>query len=119
LLGIREATMKGEARRAAITAYKERKAAVGIYAVRCAPTGAVWVGGTPNLDTIQNRIWFTLRTGSHTDADLQAAWHSHGADAFSYEILEEFDEDAPAYVRAVALKERTAHWRQTLSARPI
>lgn len=111
--------MKGEARRAAIAAYKERKAVVGVFAVRCAPAGAVWIGGTPNLDTIQNRIWFTLRMGSHTDADLQAAWRAHGADAFSYEILEEFDEDAPAYVRAVALKERTLHWRQALGGRPI
>ncbi|MGO4715042.1 GIY-YIG nuclease family protein [Bradyrhizobium sp. 2TAF24] len=111
--------MKGEARRAAIMAYKERKAMVGVYAVRCAPAGAVWVGGSPNLDTIQNRIWFTLRTGGQTDAGLQAAWRDHGADAFSFEVLEEFDEEAPAYVRAIALKERTAHWRQALDARPI
>jgi hypothetical protein len=53
--------MKTEDRKAAVTAYKERKVESGIYAIRCAASGEVWVGSAPNLSTIQNRLWFTLR----------------------------------------------------------
>ena len=60
-----------EDRKAAIAAYKERKVIGGVYAVRCTATGEVWVGQWPNLATIQNRIWFTLRQGSHPNPDLQ------------------------------------------------
>jgi hypothetical protein len=31
-------------RKAAVAAYKERKSACGIYALRCGPSGEVWVG---------------------------------------------------------------------------
>ena len=48
-------------RKAAVAAYKERKAIPGIYAVRCAATGQAWVGQTPDLTTVRNRIWFSLR----------------------------------------------------------
>jgi hypothetical protein len=31
-------------RKAAVSAYKERKAVAGVYAIRCAATDAQWVG---------------------------------------------------------------------------
>ena len=76
--------MNGEDRKAAVAAYKKRKTAAGIFAVRCAASGQAWIGQTLNLDTIQNRIWFSLRVGSHTNAELQSAWAAHGGDAFSF-----------------------------------
>ena len=54
--------MKGDDRKAAIAKYKQRKSVAGICAVRCAGSGETWLGQSLNLDTIQNRIWFTLRT---------------------------------------------------------
>jgi hypothetical protein len=54
-----ETAMTMNDRRAAKAAYTERKSVAGIYAVRCLPTGQVWVGATPNLDAIQNRIWLS------------------------------------------------------------
>ena len=71
--------MKIDDRKAAIAAYKKRKSAAGIYAVRCAPTGESWIGQTLNLETIQNRIWFSLRAGGHSNRELQHAWTAHGA----------------------------------------
>ena len=56
--------MKGEGRKAAVAAYKERKVETGIYAVRCTASDQVWVGIAPDLSTIQNRLWFTLRQGT-------------------------------------------------------
>jgi hypothetical protein len=72
--------MKSEDKKAAIADYRKRKSAAGIFAVRCATSNQVWVGQTLNLDTVQNRIWFTLRVGTHSARDLQSAWTSHGAD---------------------------------------
>ena len=107
--------MKSDDRKAALAAYKKRKSAAGIYAVRCAATGEAWVGQTLNLETIQNRIWFSLRTGGHPNRELQGAWAAHGADAFAFEPLEQLKEEELAYVRDALLKERFIHWRSMLN----
>ncbi len=57
--------MKPKDRRAARAASKEKKSVAGIFALRCLATGAVWVGATPDVDKIWNRL-------------LQAAWNAHG-----------------------------------------
>lgn len=111
--------MQREERKAAIAAYKERKVEAGIYGVRCTPTGQQWVGSTPNLGTIWNRLAFTLRQGSNTHRSLQAAWSAHGAGAFGFEILERIEAEELAYLRDRVLRERLAHWAGTLGAQAI
>jgi hypothetical protein len=106
-------------KKAAIAAYKERKASAGIYAVRCAPTGEYWVGRAPDLGTIRNRLWFGLRLGSSPHRGLQAAWHAHGADSFTFEVLERLGEEDLAFAREAALKQRLAHWQAALGAAVI
>jgi hypothetical protein len=108
--------MNRDDRKAVITAYKERKNAAGIFAVRCQTSGQIWVGQTPNLDTIQNRIWFTLRLGSNSNRDLQSAWSAHGGDNFTIEPLERLKDEELPYVRDALLKERALHWRSMLNA---
>ena len=111
--------MNGADRKAAITAYKERKTASGIYAVRCLATGDCWVGHAPDLSTIQNRLWFTLKLGTGPHRSLQAAWTAHGADNFVFEQLERMPEEALAFARTALLKKRLAHWRTELKASVI
>jgi hypothetical protein len=111
--------MKSDDKKVAIAAYKKRESAAGIFAVRCAASGQAWVGQTLNLDTIQNRIWFSLRMGSHTNRDLQSAWAAHGADAFTFEPLELLEEEELPYVRDTLLKERAFHWRTALNSAVI
>jgi hypothetical protein len=111
--------MKAADKKAAKAAYKEQDTIAGIYAVRCTVSGQVWVGHVPNLGKVQNRIWFTLRQGSHPSRSLQAAWQTHGADAFSCEELERLEDEELACVRAAQLKDRCAHWRTELNALPI
>lgn len=111
--------MKSADRKAAIAAYKKQKTIAGIYAVQCAATGHTWIGQTPNLDTIKNRIWFSLRMGSHSNRDLQGAWSAHGGDAFGFETLERLKDEELAYVRDTLLKERAAHWRSRLNGSVI
>ncbi|MCK1362079.1 GIY-YIG nuclease family protein [Bradyrhizobium sp. 199] len=106
-------------RKAAIAAYKERKTIAGIFVVRCAVSGEAWVGQAPNLEQIQNRIWFSLRLGSHTCRSLQAAWNTHGEAGLSFGECERLDDEESAYVRNALLKERLLHWCSELKAETI
>jgi len=110
---------KSEERKAAVAAYRKRKITTGIYAVRCIPTGAVWVGQAPDLSTIQNRLWFSLRQGNSTHCSLQHAWRAEGAEAFTFEILERLEEEEIAYVRDRLLRDRLMHWAEKLQAARI
>jgi len=104
-------------RRALVRDYKDRAVQAGIYAVRCATTGEVWIGGTPDLSTRQNGVWFALRTGGHTSPTLQQAWNAHGEGAFGFEVLEVLDDEGLERLgRASLLVERREHWRATLHA---
>ncbi len=106
-------------RRAAIAAYKERKTTAGIFALRCLATGETWVGEALDIDKVQNRLTFSLGSGGHPRALLQAAWKTHGADAFAFEIVERLPEAPSPYARDAALKERRDYWRERLAAAPV
>ena len=109
----------GTTRKEAVKEYKGRTTPRGIFAVRCSTTGAVWVGATPTLDTMQNRLWFMLRHGNHRNTAMQAAWTQHGAESFRYEILERLDDDVPAVRLADVLRARREHWMNSLDAAPV
>lgn len=102
----------------AIRKFKERKPLLGVFAVRCAASGAVWVGTSRNLDATRNGLWFGLRTGSYIDKSIQADWNAHGEPAFQYEILETLDGDLHPLAVKDLLKEKGKHWVAQLSARP-
>lgn len=106
-------------RKAAIAAYKEQKVAAGIYTVRCSVTGEVWVGRSPNLATAQNRVWFMLRTGSHTHPGLLQAWRAQGKAAFSFAVVETLSEEDATHFRDKRLKQRLEHWQAALGAGAI
>ena len=108
--------MDAETRKAAVAAWKERKAQAGIYAIHCAASGETWVGAAPDLATIQNRIWFTLRQGSSTHRSLQAAWKAHGVDSFRFEIAERLPEEEIVYVRDRQLRACLDRWVTQLGA---
>jgi hypothetical protein len=97
-------------RKAAIEAFKSREPHRGVFAVRCAATGRVWVGSSPDLDAARNGLWFVLRLGTHRDRALQAEWHAHGEAAFSYEVLDDLRPDMLAMDVAGALKQRKREW---------
>ena len=107
------------ARKAAIAACKERKTFAGVFVIRCKASPETWVGQTPNLEKIQNRIWFSLRQGSHTCESLQAAWTTHGPDSLTFEECERLEAEETAYIRDALLKERALHWRSQLGAEAV
>ena len=106
-------------RKAAIAAYKERETIAGIFVIRSKALAEQWVGQAFNLEKIQNRIWFTLRQGSHACRSLQAAWTAHGPDNLTFAECERLDEEATPYIRDALLKERLSHWRAQLGAEAV
>lgn len=108
--------MQRDDRKAALAAYKERKVAAGIFALRCPESGQVWVGQAPDIAAIWNRTGFTLRHGLHASRDLQSAWKERGGEGFVFEELERFEAEALSIGRARILNERQAHWAAALRA---
>ena len=111
--------MKREDKKAAVAAYKERKAAPGIYVVRCAATGQRWAGGAPDLGTIWNRLSFALRQNAVLHGSIQAAWREHGPESFAFGTVEELTDEQLVFGRERMLKERLAHWCAELGAETI
>jgi hypothetical protein len=103
-------------RKEAIREYKERKTPRGIFSVRCTPNGRVWVGSSRNLDASKNSYWFGLRMGGHLDRSLQAEWTAQGEEAFTYEVLETFDDDVHPMELNDLLKRKQAEWVLKLDA---
>ena len=110
--------MSNSRKRDLIREYKEREKREGIFALRCAPTGEVWVASSRDLDKQENGIRFQLKMGSHMNKALQAAWNDHGADAFAFEVLEGIKDDNALLIPAL-LKDRLAHWLERLGARKL
>ena len=109
--------MDKQSRREAVREFKERKAQRGVFALRCAASGQVWVAASRNLDQQPNSIWFGLRAGAYQNREVQAAWRAHGEAAFAFEVLEAFDdEDLSPIGRADLAKARAQHWREALGA---
>ncbi len=106
-------------RKAAIAAYKERKTIAGVFVIRSKASAEQWVGQAPNLEKVQNRIWFTLRQGSHTCRSLQAAWTAHGPENLTFWECERLEDEETAYVRNALLTVRMLHWRAQLGAEAI
>ena len=96
--------------------FKERKTDKGVFAVRCTISGEAWVSGSKDLKASQTGIWFGLRNGMHHNRKMQAAWNTHGADSFQFEVLESFDDDTPPLLLSDALRDRQKHWKNELGA---
>ena len=111
--------MDKQRRRDIAQAYKDRKVPVGVFSLRCDPTGETWLGMSRNLEGAANGVLFGLRMGSHRNRALQAAWTAHGEAAFTYAVVERLDEDLTAIGREDWLKARLRHWIAALKGHSI
>lgn len=82
--------MTEERRQELLAAYKERKNAAGVYQVRNTENGKLFVGSSPNLDAVWNRLQFELKMKGSRIKGLQKEWKEFGEEAFVFEVLEEF-----------------------------
>lgn len=77
-----------EQKKALRRAYKEQPVTGGVYAIRCLPTGRVFLYAAPNPQGQQNRFHFSRSTGTCIHAALAPDWRKYGADAFTFTQLE-------------------------------
>ena len=108
-----------EEKKQAIRQYKERKPLAGVFAVRCAISGHIWVGSSRNLDATRNGVWFSLRNGGHPDKPLQEEWNAHGERGFSYEVLEKLEDEVTTLAVSDCLRDRRQHWISRLGAQRL
>jgi len=109
--------MNTQDRKSAIDAYKNRKPAMGVFAVTCSASGEVWVSQSRNLDSQQSAIWFALRVGGARYVSMQPAWNAHGETSFSFRVLQQLDEEETRYPDST-LKPMRTDWQKSLAARP-
>jgi len=107
------------ARRQIASEFKQRSVPRGIYAVRCSATGQVWVGSSPNLDAVQNSLWFQLRGGMSRHRSLQSAWKGQGEAAFTLETLEKFADDLSPLLLNQQLVDQKKAWVLELGAETL
>ena len=110
---------KSEQRKAAIAAFRGRKPRMGIYAMRCLASGAVWVGRSSDLGAIRNRTLFTLAQGTCPDRTLQDAWDRAGSDNLVFEEVELLVEELATGLQDLWLKQRLLHWVTKMNAKRI
>ena len=96
--------------------YKETAQRAGVFSVTCGAQR--WTSTSRNLEKQQNSLWFQLRMNGFPNPDVQKAWNANGADAFSYEVLEEVKDDN-ALIVGELLKEREVAWRKELGAEKL
>src|SRR5215213_5400066 len=61
---------------------------MGVFQVRNALNGKVYLGATADLPSMLNRQRDQLQMGSHPNRQLQAEWRAQGAAAFAFEVLD-------------------------------
>lgn len=84
---------------------------IGVYAIRCAVTGGVYVGSVARVGGFRDRWREHVRGldgGRSKCVKLRRAWAKYGRDAFTFEILEELDRlgDDEATIAAVLAAEQ-------------
>ena len=107
-------------RKAAVAAWRERKAPAGIYVLRCLPTGQTWVGRATDLEAAERRLRFSLRMNSTPHRSLLAAAREHGEESFTFETVVRIEEEnaSPEFIQS-RLKSRLRHWQAELGAEAI
>lgn len=74
-------------------AYAQMKHPIGVYQVKNLTNGMLFIGSSPNLPAMWNRLRMQLKSGTHTNKSLQEDWDQFGEDHFLFEILEKVQQD--------------------------
>ncbi len=68
--------------------YLETPKQAGVFQVKNTVNGKILLGSSTNLHGPLNKHRFMLSIGRHPEPQLQQDWQQHGADAFTFEVLE-------------------------------
>lgn len=103
------------ARRALVRQYKDSRLPAGVFTLTNQSNGRVFVGGSLNLDGAMNRLRFELNLRSHRNKPLQHDWIAHGAECFSFTVVDRIKErDDPLFDYRAELDSLLALWREEI-----
>ncbi|MCB0278048.1 MAG: GIY-YIG nuclease family protein [Calditrichaeota bacterium] len=71
--------------------YKSRKTRAGIYQIKNQSENRIFLNFTFDADRAFNLDQFSLRINSHLNKKLQTDWNQLGADAFTFEFIDELE----------------------------
>jgi len=104
-----------ENRRALIRQYKETPRPAGVYAIRNRISGRVYVAGSLDVEGAMNRARFELNMRSHRSKTLGQDWIAHGAEYFSFEVVDRVKErEDPGFDRKAELEKLLSLWQEEL-----
>lgn len=69
--------------------FKNRTSIGGVYKLSCSGDSKVWLRSTTNLQGVKNRFEFAMKTNLCPEPCMSESWKVYGAQAFSFELLEE------------------------------
>ena len=102
-------------RKALIRQFKERRPEMGVFRIRNTANGKVLIGSSADLPSMLNRQQAQLRLGAHPNRELQADWHTFGAEAFAFETLDNLSRpEDPSYDPAADLAALLQIWLEKL-----
>lgn len=108
-------SLSDQARRECVRQYKQSFPPLGVYVLRCDAAGVLRVGSSRNVDGLLNRLRFELTRGTHLDKAVQQAWKTHGAQAFTFEVIDRVTQRAdPGFDHDAELAAMLALWRAEL-----
>ncbi|MDO5693206.1 MAG: GIY-YIG nuclease family protein [Pseudomonadota bacterium] len=100
-------------KRALIQQYKAAFPSMGVYLIRNLTNGRTHVDASTNLEGAIHRHQFELRQGSHRNKLLQHDWRTHGAEQFSFEVVDRIQQRTePDFDYRAELAARLALWRE-------
>jgi hypothetical protein len=96
--------------------YKESYRPAGVFLLRNTTNGRLFVGSTPNLPAMFNRLRMQLDGGTYVKhPELQRDWSELGAGAFVFEVLEELEPpEGPGWDPSDDLAALEALWLEQL-----
>jgi hypothetical protein len=96
--------------------YKETYRPAGVFQLRNTTNGRLFVGSSPNLPAMSNRLRMTLDAGTYVlHPELQRDWKALGGDAFVFEVLEELEPpEGPGWDPSDDLAALEALWLEQL-----
>ena len=97
--------------------YKQRQVIGGVFLFRNTSNGKILIDASVDLKGSQNRFVFAQSTGSCVNFKLQQDWMTMGAQAFSFEVLEELEKGEDQTDRAFKEDVKTLKelWQEKLS----
>lgn len=69
--------------------YKSREVIGGVFCIKCNTADKFWLKSTMDIKSAKNRFAFSVNMNSCPETSMLETWKRYGAEAFSFEVLEE------------------------------